>query len=302
MCKHFELRKLSSTIVCLLFAALSFAQPNKITLSGTIDVNSGETFPYKLVLTESGGVVKGYSLTYSEPNETRALVQGTLDRAGRTLSFKETEIVYAHGFHTKAFMCLIDAHLQYVQGGRGNVLSGPITSVEADRTACTGGTITFSTEGEIQNLFSYHEQADTFISMKRKQKEQPIPAPKKEQEVTSPLATEKVTAGIEKAYDWHSDSVVIDIWDGGNVDGDRVTLQFNGETVLNNYYLVKEKRRLRIPLSRQGVNTLTIIADNEGSDPPNTASLLLTDGATKYSLLAYDARGQRALVKIRRVK
>jgi len=58
---------------------------------------------------------------------------------------------------------------------------------------------------------------------------------------------------------------------------------------------------LRIPL-QGGINTIVIAADNEGSDPPNTATLMLGDGAKHYSVIAYNPRGQQALIKIRRVR
>ncbi len=264
-------------------------------------------------MTENAGIIKGYSLTYKEPNDTKAGIQGTLDRRNHRLSFKEKDILYSHGFHTKAYMCLVNATLEYVQSGNGFVLKGPITSAEADNTVCTGGTITFNNAEEIQNLFGYHEQYDTVISMKKKVKE-PVEANGNEAKVKDdagseqalvaqqPAGTDKITKGIEKTYDWKSDSVIIDVWDGGNVDGDRISISFNDQPYLTNYYLVKEKRQLRIALDPLSVNTITIMANTEGSDPPNTASLLLTDGTRKYSVLAYNLKGQVSVIKLKKVK
>ena len=76
------------------------------------------------------------------------------------------------------------------------------------------------------------------------------------------------------------------------------------QAVLTNYYMVKKEKQTASVARKQakgGVNTLTIVADNEGSDPPNTASLLLTDGITQYSLLAYNPKGQRVVIKIKKV-
>jgi hypothetical protein len=277
------------------------AQTNLVTLTGSIEVTTGEIFPYKLVFTETGGTLKGYSLTYQEPNETKSSVTGTLDKRNRTLTFKETGIIYSSGYHTKAYMCLVDAHLEHVHNGNGNVLTGPLTSKEADKTVCTGGTVTFGKAEEIQNLFSYHDPFDTVIVMKKKVKgeateskvnQSPLPA--------ASLSQVEVTKGIVKTYDWHSDTVVIDIWDGGNVDGDRVTILFNGKNYLNNYSLLKQKKNLKIPLSDNAINTLAIIAGNEGTDPPNTASLMLTDGNIHYSVLAYNKTGDQAIIKIKK--
>ncbi len=294
------MRAIFFTIFVTCFSLFNaIAQTKSVTLNGTLVMQTGESFPYKVVLTDSGNVVKGYSLTYKAPDETKTTVRGTLDRRMRTLTFKEKDIVYSHSVSTKAFMCLVNANLEYVHGSNGYMLKGPVTSREIDNTSCTPGEIIFDNEQEVQNLFAYHEQFDTVITMRKKVKEPVAEQGVQDQE---PLITDKVTAGDERSYEWHSDTLVIAVWDGGNVDGDRITLQYNGKDQLTNYYLVKEKRELRIPIVGYDVNTITILAINEGSDPPNTASVLLTDGTIKYSILAYNKKGDAAVIKVKRVK
>ena len=295
-------RRYFFTAICLLLSVITSAQVNNITLTGTLDVGTGESFPYKLVLTESEGKISGYSITYKEPNDTKAEVTGTLDRKSRTLHFKETGIVYSGGFHTKAYMCLIDASLEYVQGGKGNVLSGPVVSKEADKTLCTAGVVTFGKDAELQNLLSYHDSYDTVITMKKKTKNQIAV-----KEDVKPVLKEKIadqitiTKGVNKTYEWHGDSVIIDVWDGGTEDGDRITLLFNNKTCLTGLILMKKKKQLRLPLSTDKINTITLIADNEGSEPPNTASIMLTDGKITYSILAYNKKGDQAVISLKRV-
>jgi hypothetical protein len=289
--------------ICTLLPLLSPAQENTVTLSGTLEVSTGEAFPYKIVITEANGMLKGYAYTYKEPNDTKTTITGYLDKKARTISFKETGIIYSGGFHTKAFMCLIDAHLAYMQGVRSNVLEGAITSREADKTTCAAGILTFSNEAEIQNLFSYHEKFDTVISMKKRVKDQPVIPVADKPVAPQPLPeTDRITTGVVKTYDWHSDTVVLDIWDGGNVDGDRVTVQYNGKNYITNYFLVKEKKRLLIPVSSMGTDLLTIIAENEGSEPPNTATIMLTDGPLHYSIMAYNNKGDQAVIRIKKAK
>ncbi len=264
-------------------------------------MNTGEKFPYKIVFTESAGTIKGYALTYKEPNDTKATIEGTFDRRNHTLSFKETEIVYSHGFSTKAYMCLVDARLEQASGSH-KMLKGPATAAEADKTLCTAGRIIFDNEEEVQKLFSAEEKFDTIISMKKKVKPEPAITTVEPAPIAEPLVTDKISANIEKSYDWYSDTVVIDIWDGGSQDGDKVTLQYNGTPLLTHYLLVKQKKQLRIPISGSGVAIISILAENEGLEPPNTASLWLTDGTTRYSVLAYNKKGEQAIIKIKRVR
>jgi hypothetical protein len=222
-----------------------------------------------------------------------------------TLSFKEYEIVYSHGYRTRAFMCLVNARLEAVQGGpKGKFLAGSITSIEADNTACTPGNIVFDKETEIDPLFKSNEQFDTVITMKKRVRDAvPPPVANAPAPIAAPPATtDKITAGVEKSYDWYSDTVIIEAWDGGNIDGDRITIDYNGKPLITNYYLIKDKRTLRVAVSANHTDVLTITADNEGSDPPNTASLMLTDGDRKYSVVAYNTKGGKAIVKIKKVK
>jgi len=293
-----------SAFYCFLFFLTPFistGQSKNYTLNGLITVEDGETFTYKIVFTDSANVINGYSLTYLQKNnETKAAIVGTIDREKRTLSFRETNIIYTQGYQSKMVMCLIDAKLKYTHSNNGNVLTGSLVSNEADNTACAKGTITFYDDNALRAVFGKEEKMDTTIVVGKHHSDDTkpiivaVPAAK-------PLVTDKVTAGKGKAYDWHTDTIVIDIWDGGHIDGDMVTLLYNEKPILNNYVLTAQKKRLSIPISGSDINTLTIVAENEGSEPSNTASMMLMDGNTKYSILAYDKAGERAVINIKKV-
>ncbi len=292
-----------TVITGLLIPFLSFAQPKPFTLTGSIKMNTDEVFTYKIVFKESAGNIEGYSITYDPPNETKASITGTLDRGRRSLSFRETEIIYSHDVRTRAYMCLLDAKTEYVQSLKSRIMQGTLSGNEADRTACTGGLVTFAVPEEISLLFDRREQFDTVITMGKKTKQQPIAAAEPQRQITEqPIAADKITKGTDKTYEWHSDTVIIDIWDGGVSDGDQVTIEYNGRTYLSRHVLNKQKKQLRLPVSPTGLDIITILADNEGWDPPNTATLMLTDGTTRYSVVSYNPKGQISVIKIKRSK
>ncbi len=298
-----HLKKDFIATIFLLIPFFSFAQPKPFTLTGSIKMNTGEEFPYKILFTESGGAIKGHSFTYTAPDDTKTAITGKLDKSNRTLTFKETEIIYSHDVRTKAYMCLIDARAQYVQGTKGRVLSGSITGAEADKTACTDGVVTFDKQDELKLLFEGKDQFDTVITMGKRPKQQPVAAPGQQKIIIEePIAPDKITKGTDKTYEWHSDTVIIDIWDGGVSDGDQVTIEYNGRTYLSKHVLSKQKRQLRLPVSPTGMDIITILADNEGWDPPNTATLMLTDGITRHSVVSYNPKGQISVIKIKRAK
>jgi hypothetical protein len=294
-----------------------------MALAGVIVVGA-ESFTYKLVFTDSNGIVSGHSFTYL-PEESKAVISGKLDRKNRTFTFRETEMLYSKGQHVGAVMCLINARLNYISDKKSGTLKGSITSAQADNTACSGGTIVFNKSGELEELFAAPQKPtaknpvdstnkvrpkaperennmDMAVAMGGKKKRDTLmPIPPTVTEAKAPIVVEKITAGIEKSYEWASDSLVLEVWDGGNIDGDRISVSFNGTPYLKNYFLIKTRKQLRLPVP-VGNNVITIVADNEGSDPPNTATILLRDGLTMHNVLAYNLQGQKAVIKINRAK
>ncbi len=286
---------------CLFCSFLLHAQANKFTLTGTLTMETGEQFPYKITGTDSAGTLKGFAFTYEAPNETKVAIRGKIDKQRQKITFRETEIIFSHDVHTTAFMCLLHASLE----NKNNILSGPANGEEADNTACTPGTLSFGKAEEINNLFSSHDQYDMEVTMGGPKKKDTLIMHKKEM---APVAAapeqekqEKITAGVEKTFNWTSDTIVVDVWDGGEYDGDRVTISLDDVPYLTRYVIQKAKKRLYIPLPATGTHTLAIRADDEGMEPPNTANMTLIDGEQRYNIIAYNNKGQISLVRIKKV-
>lgn len=296
-------------LLTLLLPFAVIAQPKKYTLNGYIAVPGGESFTYQLYLTDSNGKLKGYSLTYLKPgNDTKATITASIDRSAQTFTFQETGIEYNNGFYSNAIMCLAKATLQYKNGNKGKILTGSIRTKDLSNTDCGGGTITFVNESELERLFAN----ETPKAVETPVATNPAPPPPTRQRrivVTTDDAparpvvpvTEEITSGTDKTYLWHSDTVVIDIWDGGHIDGDIVTLQYNDNIILSQYRLTADKKRMRIPLSGEPIDNLTIVAVNEGNESPNTANIILHDGSATYEIVAYNDRRQTAVIKIKKV-
>jgi hypothetical protein len=77
---------------------------------------------------------------------------------------------------------------------------------------------------------------------------------------------------------------LIEISDNQEVDGDIVSINFNGTWIIENYPLKKEALKIPIILNREGQNFLLLHAENEGTTPPNTI------------LINYTLNGQRKRV------
>lgn len=78
--------------------------------------------------------------------------------------------------------------------------------------------------------------------------------------------------------------VKIWLWDFGVEDHDTVSLQLNNNIILENYALVREKKKIKV-LLQPGENNLIMIAHNEGDIPPNTAEVVIQAGRRKYKVI-----------------
>ncbi|MFA6059646.1 MAG: hypothetical protein WC756_15675 [Taibaiella sp.] len=302
--------------ICSIFilssCSLLHAQKNEYSLKGFMGVQGGESFTYKLELKDSvGNILSGYAYTYlNEKNDVKTYVIAEADRDKKTLFIREATIIHNHYFESRALICLVESLLTY--NNTEHTLSGPLTTMTAGNGAsCSKGSITFTNVTELNNLFNPELKSELPVAQAA-QKPVPTKAPKIVYDTlrkskpatvnTKPVPEikkpETITEGKDKTYRWQSDNIVLEIWDGNNEDNDRVTILFNGTELLKDYVLTKQKKKLSIPVGGNELNIITIIANNEGGDPPNTANILLSDNDVQYDVIAHNTIGKRALIKI----
>lgn len=74
------------------------------------------------------------------------------------------------------------------------------------------------------------------------------------------------------------------VWDMNKEDGDIISLSFNGEWVLKDYFLKKEKKAIDLKIVPGEENRLILYAEDMGSIPPNTCALTFFDGKAHRNL------------------
>src|SRR5579859_2935128 len=81
------------------------------------------------------------------------------------------------------------------------------------------------------------------------------------------------------------DSVKIELYDNGEIDGDSVSLYLNDQLILSHLKLLAQPKVLWIPLDKNlPVNRLVLFAENLGTLPPNTALMEVTVKGKKYTI------------------
>jgi hypothetical protein len=93
---------------------------------------------------------------------------------------------------------------------------------------------------------------------------------------------------IHDEIDTDEETLTIQVYDKGKVDGDRISLYLNGELLLENYTVGKIKKELTLHL-KPGENYLVMHALNLGRIPPNTAAIrIYKNGKPKDIILNSD--------------
>ena len=76
---------------------------------------------------------------------------------------------------------------------------------------------------------------------------------------------------VMKTIDVKSADIKIELYDNGDVDGDEVTVYFNGSVISNKQKLTEKAITINVKAIKNASNELVMYADNLGSIPPNTA-------------------------------
>jgi PKD repeat protein len=74
------------------------------------------------------------------------------------------------------------------------------------------------------------------------------------------------------------DSVLVQLYDNGIIDGDTITLVYNGKVILSGQRLSGKATSFYLQVAPGTNNELTMYAENLGSIPPNTALMIVHDG------------------------
>lgn len=96
---------------------------------------------------------------------------------------------------------------------------------------------------------------------------------------------EKRTTEVMREIAVDNDSITVTLYDNGTVDGDSITLIYNGKILTEHQLLTEKPLTFTIKIAPGGgLNELQMYAENQGSIPPNTALMVIYDGDKRYEV------------------
>ncbi len=108
---------------------------------------------------------------------------------------------------------------------------------------------------------------------------------------------------VSKEIEVASDSLRLSFYDNAEVDGDSISVFFNGKLIITHQELTERAFNVYVQLdSSLDVNEVSMFAENLGKYPPNTALMVISDGDKRYeTFLSSDFKGNATIrLKLRK--
>jgi hypothetical protein len=103
--------------------------------------------------------------------------------------------------------------------------------------------------------------------------------------VKSDIAFEKRKTDLLKTIQIENETFTVTLYDNGEVDGDIVSVFYNGKLILANKMLSEKPITLTLDATTgNAINELTMYAENLGEIAPNTALMVVNDGEKRYEV------------------
>ena len=157
-----------------------------------------------------------------------------------------------------------------------------------DGEPCMPGTFMLYKKKPVEPVVVIPEPDSTFLP--------PLDNRSPEQKILADAAVRKDV--MKQHIEVLSDSLRLQFYDNGEIDGDTISVIYNGKVLLSHRGLTARPLEIMIPVPSGSENKLQMFADNLGTIPPNTAILIFYDGRKKYVVYLDADGGRNAVVGI----
>lgn len=270
---------MNKSTFCILFYLILFgfngiAQENTYEFLGVIKLNDTAFISYKLDFEEVDGLVQGYSITDAGgPHETKSNISGTYNKDSEILSFKELNIVYTKSPITELDFCLVRFKSKVKNLNKNKAFSGEFEGFYQDDSPCLNGLLVMSNARKVESrVAKVQKKLEKSILIKKETKEK----------INLKTTLDTLTMSVVKKNEnlnvfVKNKTATLVIYDAGKEDDDRIKINVNGTTVLDDYAILRDKKEIPIVLE-EGKSIIEVYAINEGSKPPNTVKVEIQDG------------------------
>lgn len=216
------------------------------------------------------GQVKGVSI--SENNSFYCSTEFSGEIKNNQIEITENKVIKTN-YKNKSEICLMTLKL----GLNDNILSGKFTSRNSLNKNCGNGFVSLRLKGkdstQMKNSFDNNQVSTQVISKILSNNIDSLKPTGTSKPISTFINSRKIDLTNELIIP--ADSVRIEIYDNGIIDGDQVTLLVNKEVIIKSKIISDKPIEFDL-LKRNGTDFLIeFFAENLGSIPPNTGLIII---------------------------
>lgn len=280
---------------CLLPIAMlifSIAQIDAQNLTGVWESNEGKLYA-KIVMVHVGDSVFGY--TYDvEMGHCMNNFSGTYNKQTKELKGKDISIIERTFGHTPSRY-----KLHYHDQSKEELLSGNAFAKGALMTLASFG---LPKPVKYKRAKEQPDSLTAFMLQHMQWNEIPatvatVPEPNVDSIPTETVELKKRKDVLVKTIET-SDTIKLTLYDNGQIDGDTVTLFHNDSIMLYRHCLTASAKSLSLVVTENNpMQSITMLANNLGSIPPNTALLIIETKGKRYEVSLSSDYSTNAMVR-----
>jgi len=305
--------KKATTLLVLLVSAACYAQSVSGYWYGNANVKSNSSannYLVELILKQDRTQVKGIVNYYFKKTFRSIKVNGNFNSLTRQLTLFNIPLTYHASIDDLEVDCLMDfvATLRVAQAGSN--LIGSFQGKEGHRYTCVDVNFNLKLNADISKEDSilraiklYKETyqvwkpnyADTLTAVNIVPRKVVNYVIDEEYKQRQNVVANEITV--------NSDSLNIDFYDNGEVDGDSISIFYNNKLIAFNRLLSTRSVHFDVAIdTTKEINEITMFADNLGAIPPNTALMVVSDGKKRYEIRMTSNLEKNAMLRIKRRK
>jgi len=280
---------------------------------GTANVASGNpsnNYMVELILKQNQSAVQAI-LNYYFRNTFRSIqLKGNYNSITRQLSLYNIPVPYSGLNNNMSVDCPMDFVATHRVAKAGSNLVGKFVGKDAYKYTCPDIVFDLRLNKDAGN------QDSVLIALKNFKETYQLWTPSATDTFTSAVVLQRKVENIvldkqfteresviQNEIEVAADSIQVDFYDNGEIDGDSISVFFNEQLMGANLRLSTRSIHLNLKLdTTKEFNTLSMFANNLGSIPPNTALMMVYDGKKRYEIRLSSSLDKTGAVRIRRKK
>ncbi|MCX6319544.1 MAG: hypothetical protein NTW29_19865 [Bacteroidetes bacterium] len=272
--------------------------------------NSANNYLVEMVLQPEKGYVKGL-LNYYFKNTYRSIeVKGNYNATTRQLNLYDVPVVYYGSLNNFEVDCQMNLRATLRVAQTGSNLVGSFIALPDHKYVCADINFNLRLNADISKkdsvLRAISEFKETYQVWKPQLEDTLVAKtvkPKKVVNYVTEKEFEERESVVTNEIEVESDSLLVSIYDNGEIDGDIISLFYNKQLIMYNQKLTHKSIKINLRLdSALTTNELTMFAENLGLIPPNTALVVISDGVNRFDLRLSSSLEKNGSIRIKRKK